>query len=186
MQSSVPLRVSICHAEPIIQAGLAALLADCPDIQFDAASAEVVITDYEDGLARARHGSTPVMIVTQRAREWNVRTALAAGVAAYLPQQCAAPDLLDALQTLRAGRAYLHAALLPHVAESIIASGFTRRENEVLGLLAQGCSNKQIARQLEIELGTVKTHIKSLFAKLGATARTHAVVLATRRGIVCQ
>jgi two-component system NarL family response regulator len=70
------------------------------------------------------------------------------------------------------------------MADSFTRIGLTSRETDVLQLLAQGCCNKSIARELGIGVGTVKTHVKGLFDKLGATARTHAVVLATRRGLV--
>jgi two-component system NarL family response regulator len=79
---------------------------------------------------------------------------------------------------------YLSAELSRCVADSFTRIGLTSRETDVLQLLAQGQCNKSIARELGIGVGTVKTHVKGLFDKLGATARTHAVVLATRRGLV--
>jgi len=60
----------------------------------------------------------------------------------------------------------------------------TPRESDVLRLLAAGYCNKRIARQLGVEVVTVKTHLNKLMAKLGATARTQAVILAAQRGLV--
>lgn len=60
----------------------------------------------------------------------------------------------------------------------------TRRECEVLQLIAIGHCNKTIARDLGISVETVKSHVKNILAKLGAKARTHAVALATRRGLL--
>jgi DNA-binding NarL/FixJ family response regulator len=187
------LKVGICHAEPIVRAGLAALLAGCPDIELTAAAPaaggwiDVIVTDYCDALRRLEHGRTSrerVMVISQREREWDIRTAISAGVHGYLPQQCEESELRAALRALGAGQRYFNQELLARAAWSLQQESFTRRESDVLKLLALGCSNKQIARDLDIGLGTVKTHVKSLFHKLGATARTHAVVLATQRGIV--
>jgi DNA-binding NarL/FixJ family response regulator len=124
------------------------------------------------------------MIVSQREREWDIRKALSAGVHAYLPQHAEAVELLAAVRALGQGQRYFSQQLLARATENFYCGGFTGRENDVLKLLALGCSNKQIARGLDIGVGTVKTHVKSLFSKLGAKDRTHAVVLATRRGIV--
>lgn len=193
MTQDRPLKVSICHREPIVSAGLAALLAVRPDIEVRVGapdctgSADVVVTDYNDGLARLRRRASRaerVMIVTQRDREWDVRAALLAGVHGYLSQQCESPELFIALQMLGHGGRYVEPSLAERVTEHALQGGFTMRERQVLELLAQGCSNKLIARQLDIAVDTVKSHIKSLFGKLGATARTHAVALAARRGIV--
>ncbi len=69
-----------------------------------------------------------------------------------------------------------------HLAAAAIA--LTPRETQVLQLMALGHCNKMIARDLGIGVGTVKTHAKGLFSKLGASARTQAVVMAARRGLV--
>jgi DNA-binding NarL/FixJ family response regulator len=180
------LKVRICHAEPIVNAGLTVLLASYRDLAVTAENPDVVITDYHDGLARAQLGGVKILIITTRERDWDVRAALSAGVAAYLPQHCAAMELSDALAALSMGRRHYDKQLLARAEISQRWQNFTRRESEVLDLLAEGCCNKQIARRLDIGVGTVKTHIKSLFNKLGASHRTHAVILATQRGIVCQ
>lgn len=188
-----PLKVSICHAEAIISAGLAALLASCPDIELgadapgDCGWADIVVTDYADAIARLRHGATGrerIMIVSQREREWDVRTAMSAGVHGYVQQQCPAVELLTALRALGAGKRYFNKELMVLATESHLQQHFTSRESQVLKLLALGWSNKQIARDLDIGVVTVKVHVRSLFTKLGASARTQAVVLATQRGIV--
>ncbi len=136
--------------------------------------------------ANGHHGETAarVLIVTQMEREWEVRTAMMAGVHGYLLQNADREQLLTAVRTLSRGLRYLSADLSRCVADSFTRIGLTSRETDVLQLLAQGQCNKSIARELGIGVGTVKTHVKGLFDKLGATARTHAVVLATRRGLV--
>lgn len=164
-----------------------------------AAGADIVIVDHKAGLERMRRSADPqqadhahhgkagqprVLIVTQLDREWEVRTAMMAGVHGYLLQNSAPDQLLAAVRSLSRGMRYLSADLSRCVADSFTRIGLTSRETDVLQLLAQGQCNKSIARELGIGVGTVKTHVKGLFDKLGATARTHAVVLATRRGLV--
>ncbi|MCU6497395.1 response regulator transcription factor [Rugamonas sp. A1-17] len=194
------VRVLIAHSDAIVSAGLAALLGVECDMQLAApmpealpATADVIILDYKGALEYMRqranapqHGEPQarVLIVTQMEREWEVRTAMMAGIHGYLLQNCAADQLLTAVRTLSRGMRYLSADLSRCVADSFTRINLTSRETDVLQLLAQGQCNKSIARELGIGVGTVKTHVKGLFDKLGATARTHAVVLATRRGLV--
>ena len=194
------VRVLIAHSDAIVCAGLAALLGAEHDLHAELALAEhlpaqadVVILDHKGALEHMRrcantphHGEAQprVLIVTQMEREWEVRTAMMAGVHGYLLQNCPADQLLAAVRALSRGMRYLSADLSRCVADSFTRIGLTSRETDVLQLLAQGQCNKSIARELGIGVGTVKTHVKGLFDKLGATARTHAVVLATRRGLV--
>jgi len=180
--------VHVCHAEPIVNAGLTALLVTCPQVRLASAyRADVIVTDYAAALARLQHvtpNAERLMIISQREREWDIRTAISAGVHGYLPQRCAADELLAAVQTLGRGQRYFNAELLERAMQHGASDSLTSRESQVLELLAKGCCNKRIAIELDIGVGTVKTHVKSLFCKLGATARTHAVVLATQRGMV--
>lgn len=201
VQQGEKVHVLIAHADPIVSAGLAALLGPNSDMQISVvasseaaslAGADVIVLDHRNGLehmrraANAHHGDSQprVLIVTQLEREWEVRTAMMAGVHGYLLQNSDAEQLLTAVRTLSRGMRYLSADLSRCVADSFTRIGLTSRETDVLQLLAQGQCNKSIARELGIGVGTVKTHVKGLFDKLGATARTHAVVLATRRGLV--
>lgn len=198
-QQGDKVTVLIAHADAIISAGLSALLGAHGDMQIvsaggaeQASGADVIILDHRGGLehmrraAAAYHGDNQprVLIVTQLEREWEVRTAMMAGVHGYLLQNSDPEQLLTAVRTLSRGMRYLSAELSRCVADSFTRIGLTSRETDVLQLLAQGQCNKSIARELGIGVGTVKTHVKGLFDKLGATARTHAVVLATRRGLV--
>jgi DNA-binding NarL/FixJ family response regulator len=124
------------------------------------------------------------MIVSQRELEWDIRIALSAGVNGYVPQRCGKEELLTAVHALGAGRRFFNEELLARANQDVPSEKLTPRESDVLRSLAKGYGNKIIARELDISVGTVKTHIKAVFEKLGATARTHAVVLATQRGII--
>ncbi|OEZ57966.1 response regulator transcription factor [Duganella sp. HH105] len=196
------VRVLIAHSDAIVNAGLAALLGAEGDMQLaqgeamalpQPVQADVIVLDHKGALEYMRrcanapqHAGTQarVLIVTQMEREWEVRTAMMAGVHGYLLQNCTPDQVPAAVRSLSRGIRYLSADLSRCVADSFTRIGLTSRETDVLQLLAQGQCNKSIARELGIGVGTVKTHVKGLFDKLGATARTHAVVLATRRGLV--
>jgi two-component system NarL family response regulator len=192
-QPAPTLHVHISHPEAIVNAGLAALLLHCPNVRLTQgapgchAGVDVVITDYVDAmrrLPRAIDSGERVMIVSERELEWDVRTALAAGVHGYLPQRCEAVELQAALRTLGRGQRYFNQELLARATQNLAVGSLTSRESQVLALLATGCCNKQIALTLDIGVGTVKTHVKALFCKLNAKTRTHAVMLAAQRGLV--
>lgn len=187
--------VHIMHAEPLVSAGLHALLADQDDwtLTLDAQEpqarhrARVLVADHATGIALARQsvaGDAFVLVVTTLDKEWDVQVALASGVHGYLLQHCDADELARAVRVLLHGQRYLSAPIAAKVADSARRTNLTARQIDVLQLLGEGCCNKQIARRLGIGVGTVKTHVKGLMARLDATARTHAVVVAAQRGLI--
>ncbi|MGX9220756.1 LuxR C-terminal-related transcriptional regulator [Massilia varians] len=189
--------VHIMHADPIMTVGLHAILADQPGLRVTTHLAQteaqrvarVLVTDYDTGIKLARKppaGSLApvVLVVTQFDKEWEVRLAMDAGVAGYLLQSCGTDELAHAVEQLARGQRYLSESMTRSVADSLTRESLTGRETDVLQLLAQGCCNKSIARQLGIGVGTVKTHVKGVMSKLDATARTHAVVVAAQRGLI--
>lgn len=189
MEYGETICVSMAHQDAIVRAGLGALLRTCATISVQEIGIQVVVTDYCDGMQRAQQsagmpGAAAILVVTQREREWDVRSALAAGVQGYVLQSCSAEQLKMAVELLACGQRYVTPELNRYVADRSARSSLTGRETDVLQLLAQGYCNKTIARELGIGVGTVKTHVKGVFDKLGATARTHAVALATQRGMV--
>jgi two-component system NarL family response regulator len=109
----------------------------------------------------------------------NVRRALAAGVRAYLTKDVRYEDLLKTIRAVHAGETCIPVALLnrpsPHLSP---------REIEVLELLVQGLSNKEIAHQLGLADTTAKNHVKSILGKLNVQDRTQAATEAIQRGIV--
>lgn len=189
--------VHIMHADPIMTVGIHAVLADQPGLRVTnhlrqpeaQRVARVLVTDYDNGVALARQAGPAsqapgVLVVTQFDKEWEVRLAMDAGVAGYLPQSCGPDELVHAVDLLVRGQRYLSESMTRSVADSLTREALTGRETDVLQLLAQGCCNKSIARKLGIGVGTVKTHVKGVMSKLDATARTHAVVVATQRGLI--
>lgn len=152
--------------------------------------ASVVVADYHEGMTLAREhalsaGSrAPVLVITNFDKEFQVRSALDAGVHGYLAQDCTAAELSEAVMQLSQGLRYVSASIARSIAASVTRTLLTPRESDVLRLLGNGHCNKVIARELDIGVGTVKTHIKGLLTKLDAKARTHAVVIAAQRGLI--
>lgn len=193
-----PCAVHIMHADPVMTAGLHAILAELPDLRVTThlrqpesrRLARLLVADYDAGvnLARQPMPDMPrhpgVLIVTQLDKEWEVRVAMDAGVHGYVLQSCSPDELHHAVRALAQGQRYLSDSVTRSVADSLSRETLTGRETDVLQLLAQGCCNKSIARKLGIGVGTVKTHVKGVMSKLDATARTHAVVVATQRGLI--
>lgn len=117
--------------------------------------------------------------------------ALRAGAAAVLARQSDARELLAALDAVRAGLVVLDASARDALGTPArVSTGTVRietltdREREVLAMLANGWSNHRIAARLAISDNTVKAHVASILAKLGATTRTEAVTLGIRLGLV--
>ena len=190
--------VHIMHADPVMTVGLHAILAELPELRVTSCLrqpegqrvARVLVADYDTGVALARRPMPEalrhpaVLIVTQLDKEWEVRIAMDAGVHGYVLQSCSPDELQKAAISLAQGQRYLTESVTRSVADSLSRENLTGRETDVLQLLAQGCCNKSIARKLGIGVGTVKTHVKGVMSKLDATARTHAVVVATQRGLI--
>jgi two-component system, NarL family, response regulator YdfI len=136
---------------------------------------------------------TSIVLLTDRpAAGWSAE-ALRSGVRAVLPRDIAPDQLIAALQAASVGLVVLHPAdvdaALPAAAPASqslaeLAEPLTRREREVLQMLAAGLGNKEIAARLAISDHTAKFHVASILGKLGAATRTEAVALGIRRGLV--
>jgi DNA-binding NarL/FixJ family response regulator len=204
------MRVVVADDQTAVREGLVTILELMPDIDVvgaagDGAEAvelvaehgpDVVLMDLRmprlDGVEatrriRAEHPCTQVVVLTTYADDESVLTALAAGALGYLTKNASRDDIRRALEAAGAGHAHLdpsaHAAVLeaastPSLAE--LPDGLTRREVEVLALIAEGLSNKEIAARLYLGEATVKTHVNRIFAKTGSRDRAQAVAYAHR------
>jgi len=185
--------VHIMHPDHVIASGLLVTLADRAEFcvtthasqPHAAHAARVVIADHATGTALARQGHpAAILVITSFDREWEVRAALECGVRGYVMLSAGSDEIVAAVRMVARGQRYLSDAVMPKIADSFSREPLTRRENDVLHLLAEGCCNKTIARRLGIGQGTVKSHLRSVMAKLGVHARTQAVIVATERGLV--
>jgi DNA-binding NarL/FixJ family response regulator len=137
---------------------------------------------------RARPRSAAIIALSDDpARVWTP-AARALGLRAALPLEVTAEELVGAVRAVHAGLLVVHPeALAPaRIDEAAIVAGapLTAREREIVELMADGANNRMIASRLAISRHTVKFHVASILAKLGARSRTEAVVLALRRGLL--
>lgn len=132
-----------------------------------------------------------VIILTVSDSEEDVAAALRAGADGYLLKDMEPEDVLHSLKIAAQGRialsdsvAAILADVLRHESQprSMDSARLTEREQEILSLIATGCSNKLIARQLKITEGTVKVHVKHLLRKLNLDSRVEAAVWAVKQG----
>ena len=133
---------------------------------------------------RAEFPQARLLVLSSFDGDEDIYRALKAGARAYVLKDSTREELLAAVRTVAAGQRSLSAAVAERLAERVTGSELTARELAVLRQIVGGRSNKQIASALSISEGTVKTHVKSILAKMGVEDRTEAAVLALRRGLV--
>jgi len=125
-----------------------------------------------------------VVVLTTSDGDAEVQRALRAGAAGYVLKSSPQEELLTAIRSVHAGKRCVPAEVATRLAEHVGDDELTARELEVLRLIRDGSKNKEIAARLEISEATVNFHIKNLVNKLQANDRTHAVMIAIRRGML--
>ena len=195
------INVLVMIAAPLLHAGVRAALREVdhfnvlPDAQAShGPGAQVVLTDSTSGLPTAPGGDrfglpsflphAKVLAICPQAREHAIEMALRSGVHGVIRASCTADELVGAIQTLALGALYLCPDVAQRMAATFSRDALTAREEEVLRLLARGLCNKTISRELGIAIGTVKTHVKGIMAKLDAASRTEAASIAAEKGLV--
>jgi two-component system NarL family response regulator len=116
--------------------------------------------------------------------EEEIGAAVRAGVHAYVPKSAERSELVAAIRAVRAGQRYFSTPIVTRLIQSQNRLQVSGRELEVLRLIAQGLSNKEIADRLQLSESTVKMHVGSILNKLGASDRAHAVALGAQRGLL--
>jgi len=125
-----------------------------------------------------------IIMLTTHAGDVQVSRALKAGARAYLLKGLLRKELLEIIRAVHAGHKRVSSEIAAEIAEHATDDALTPREVDVLRLVARGNANKAIAAQLSLTEETVKSHIRSILAKLGANDRTHAVAIGLKRGII--
>ncbi|MCX4472701.1 Transcriptional regulatory protein LiaR [Micromonospora sp. MW-13] len=204
------IRLLLADDHPVVRAGLRAVLETEPGLTIvaEAATAEAAVTRAAEGdidvvlmdlqfgkgmngaeataVITARPGAPRVLIVTTYGTDADVVPAIEAGATGYLLKDAPPEDLAAAVRTAAAGRS----TLAPTVADRLMnrlrapRAALTRRETEVLALVAEGLSNQAVGRRLHLTEGTVKSHLAHVYAKLGVDSRTAAVAAATDLGLI--
>jgi len=125
-----------------------------------------------------------IIMLTTTESDGEIQQALREGASAYLLKSMPQDDLLAVVRAVHAGKRSVHPEIAARLAEHLGEESLTSRGLEVLRLIRDGFRNKQIADQLSIAEVTVNFHIRNLVDKLGANDRTHALMIALRRGLL--
>lgn len=128
--------------------------------------------------------SARIVILTTYATSFEILAALDAGAYGALSKDISNADLVQSLHDVLAGHHVLSPDIQNLIAANLESSTLTARQVEILGMLARGLSNHDIATALRLSENGVKFHLRGLFAKLGAATRTEAVAVALRRRLL--
>ena len=207
MNAQRPIRVMIVDDHPLLREGVAAVIEGLPDMllvaeatdgqeaiaRFREYRPDVTLMDLRmpgmDGIAaiaaiRREFPDAHIAVLTTYQGDVQALRAFKAGASGYLLKSSLRKDLVETIRALHAGKRRVPPEIASEIAEHAADDTLTVREIDVLKGVAAGNANKVVASQLGISEETVKAHMKSILAKLGANDRTHAVVIALRRGFI--
>lgn len=193
MPDDEPIRVAVLCGDVLLAEGLrSSIFRAGLNLAAINESPSVVVADYANGLSllsarshRRRSDTVPeVVILSMRDSSSEIRHAIAAGALGYLTIDCSATEAIAAIRSAHKRSRYLSVTAAGRLADEIGCELLTIRELDVLRLLSEGHGNKDIAHELNVALGTVKSHVKAILHKLGATSRTGAAKVAERRGLL--
>jgi two-component system, NarL family, response regulator YdfI len=207
------IRVVVAAASAVRRAGLESIVRGEPDLHLAAstgssarldllarnANADVVLVDSDSALP-AVPSSAAIILLMEVGGAREISRLLKAGVHAILSRESDADDIVAAIYAACRGQVLLSSEAAERLAavfrdpeedpekdpeeESAVVEEMTPREIEILGLLAEGLANKEVAMRLRISEHTIKFHISSILEKMGAATRTEAVTLGIRRGLI--
>ncbi|WP_069816098.1 response regulator [Streptomyces sp. TP-A0874] len=210
MSGERPIRLLLADDHPVVRAGLRAVLQTEPDFEVveEAETAEravelaaelavdVVLMDLQFGAGMhgsqataaitGRPGSPRVLVLTTYDTDADILAAIEAGATGYLLKDAPPEELAAAVRTAAAGKSALAPAVALRLMDRVRTptAALSRRETEVLQLVAEGLSNQQISQRLFLSQATVKSHLAHVYTKLGVDSRTAAVATATARGLI--
>ena len=137
------------------------------------------------GQLRKLDPAVRILVLTSYDADEDIFQAVQAGAQGYLLKGTLPDGLLEqAIRTVHAGRRHLPAEIVDRLADRVSSPSLTPREIAVLELVARGLSNAEIGTALSVSAGTVKTHLKRIYPKLGVADRTAAAMTAVQRGLV--
>ncbi|MDA8635501.1 response regulator transcription factor [Rhodobacteraceae bacterium] len=183
-------------SEGSIDTALASTLDAALDLIQSEEKFDLIMLDYNmpgmaglNGLKRAMEasGGSPVALMSGIASRSVAEEALSFGAAGFVPKTLAAKTLANAVRFMAMGEKYAPIDFMtaddPTVAPNPLAQKLSRRELQVLEGLSKGKSNKEIARDLDLQEPTIKLHVKTLYRKIGAANRTQAALIAKEEGL---
>ncbi len=201
------LRVILADDHPVVRDGLAAIINQQPDMQVIAAASDgdeammlflqhqpdVLVLDLRMPRLDGANVVTRLLEVQPKARilimttydsDEDIFRSLSQGAKGYILKDAPRQEILSAIRAVSNDQPYTSSSIATKAIQRMVRPNLTQREQHVLQQLAQGLSNKEIARRLDITEGTAKTHVKAILTKLDAISRTEAVAVAHRRGLV--
>jgi DNA-binding NarL/FixJ family response regulator len=201
------IRILAVDDHPLVRQGISGLIAVQSDMnlvaeasngrdaiqQFRAHRPDITLMDLQmpemNGLdaiiaIRNEFPEARIVVLTTYTGDVQILRALKAGARAYLLKNLLHKELLETIRAVHAGKRTLSPEASFQLAEHLTDDALTPAEINVLRLIAAGNANKQIADQLAISEETVKSQVKNILSKLGASDRTHAAVIGIRRGII--
>lgn len=203
------LRVAVTGDDEVFMAGVVSIATRSAGLEIDAivppallptALAEldadlVLLVASSDGYASRDWlaevpSHLPTILISPHSEGEVIREAFDRGAAGFLSPKVCAAELIRAIRSVAVGGEYVESklvrSLLVDTASEVhgVQPQLTSRQTEVLGLVASGLENKQIARRLGIAEGTVKSHLRVVYSRLGATGRAEAVAAAFRLGLL--
>ena len=201
------IRVLAVDDHPLLREGIAALIESEEDMELIGEAAngrealdlfrkyqpDITLMDLQmpemngiDAISAIR-GEFPaarIIVLTTHPGDVQISRALKAGARGYLLKGMLRKELLDTIRAVHGGQKRVSAEVAVEIAEHTADDALTKREVEVLCLVAGGNANKEIAARLSLTEETVKAHVRNILAKLGANDRTHAVAIGFKRGII--
>lgn len=196
------MKVVVVDDHPVVREGLVAALARRGDFIITAAfssaeellasriDADVVLLDLElpgmSGIDAIPRIPVPVLVLSAYAADEQLDAVLRAGARGYLLKGASIEEIERSIRAVARGERALDSRIASRVAALADAPRLSPRERDVLRLLAEGQSNKEIAASLGVTERTVKFHVTSIFNKLGAENRAQAVTIAHARGLVAR
>lgn len=207
MDSNNFVTILIVDDHPVVRDGLSAMLATEPDFQIIGHAAtgaeamalyfklrpaiilmDLVLPDMNgtEAIQKICQKSSDVgiIVLTTLSGDEEIYQAIEAGARGYLLKDMVRRELVQAIHEVFAGRRYIPAQVGKRIAESLPRPDLTSREVDVLRMVASGLRSKEVAYELNISEATVNAHVKHILFKLNASDRTHAVMVALRRGII--
>jgi DNA-binding NarL/FixJ family response regulator len=207
IESTGTIRVLCVDDHPLVRKGIASILANEPDMVlvaeanngreavalFKEHKPDVTLMDLRmpdiDGtsatrIIRQEAPDARIIALTSYDGDQDIYRALEAGVRGYILKEMVHTEVVRAIRTVHSGKRLMPQEVAERLSEYFPQVALTPREVEVLGCVAKGMANKEIATRLGTASGTVKMHIQNILAKLGASDRTHAVTIAMERGIL--
>jgi DNA-binding NarL/FixJ family response regulator len=207
LDSSPKIRILSVDDHELVRKGIAAILATEADLELvgeaaDGAEAirlyrqylpDVTLMDLrlpdQNGIQatreiREQHPEARIIALTSYDGDQDIYRALEAGVRGYLLKEMVHTEVVRAIRVVFSGKRFIPSEVTQQLNGFFPEVALTRREVEVLSLVARGFGNKEVGDVLGTASGTVKMHVQSILGKLGAKDRTHAVTIALRRGII--